>query len=486
MKKAAPSWKHSVRLLLSCAFLAACLTQTLWAKSDGPGSSIFAEPYAGIVAGNLNPHQNPLYEQFGAVLGYSSPHFVANANAMVVNDGLYSQQEAIPGGYRIQLNNGDVALKLKPFEIKGGLFTHTDEVKSPYSLFFNPNGFPTTGLNLDFAEGIFFYKSEWLQLNNLSANGYGPRGMNYKVYGVKLGRLRVGFQDVVLYLDRSFSTDFFLNPIPMYLTQLVSVQPLNNPNPWEQISNDNTLMGFFGDYTAPKWYGYAQVLIDDLSLTFFTPWIHKYVHPWKIAWSLGGTYNFPFGTLGFYQAGATKYTFEPTYQTSTQPNEYPYQYTFYPADQHTLTGGTVLPIPYDNNYIGYQYGENNLAFMATYKKTIQKYRVGGDVEYTISGSKSPNNPWGNLTGPPATFWAMFDHSPLQQRILLAGYAQRPFGGLTVSFGATLGYVWHELQLTAASDGGPAIFEPSSTNRFLYQFDLGVSYKLSMNTSKPKK
>lgn len=445
---------------------------------------VSATPYFDIVTGNLNVNQRPIFEQLGAILAYTSPHFDANANAMVLNDGLYSQQEPIPGGYRIQLNNGDVALKLKPFEIKGGLYTHADEVKSPYSLFFNPNGFSTTGLNLEFAQGIFFYKSEWLELNHLSANGYPDRGMNYKVYGVKIGRLRVGFQDVVLYLDRSFSADFFLNPIPMYLTQLVSVQGAGNP--WLQQSNDNTLMGFFGDYSTPRWYSYAQVLIDDLSLTVFTPWIHQYVHPWKLAWSLGGTYDFPFGTVGFYQAGATKYTFEPTYQTGVT-NTYPYQYTFYPSDQQpSPPSGTGLPIPYDNNYIGYQYGENNLAFMATYKKSIQNYLVGGDMEYTISGSKSPNNPWGNLTTYPATYFAMFDHSPLEQRLLLAGYAQRPFGGLTVSVGVTLGYVWHELQLAAATDGGPAIFEPSNTNRFLYQFDFGVSYKLSMNTSKPKK
>ena len=81
-------------------------------------------------------------------------------------------------------------------------------------------------------------------------------------------------------------------------------------------TNDNNAMGLFVDWRKPLYYLYAQWLVDDISLDFLIPTFLRDELgsdrriPQKWAWSLGGYYEFPFGRLGFYHAGATKYTFQ--------------------------------------------------------------------------------------------------------------------------------------------------------------------------------
>ena len=71
----------------------------------------------------------------------------------------------------------------------------------------------------------------------------------------------------------------------------------------------------------------------------------------------------------------------------------PYQYTYYPEVEYLLEDGTPMTLEYGDNYIGYKYGENNLAFLVDYANTFSGVEFTAGLEYVISGSKSPANPW---------------------------------------------------------------------------------------------
>ena len=58
-------------------------------------------------------------------------------------------------------------------------------------------------------------------------------------------------------------------------------------------------------------------------------------NPSKIAWSFGGTYNFSFGKMGFFHAGATKYTFQSSGNTE---GDYNYGYNFYQSTTYSANG----------------------------------------------------------------------------------------------------------------------------------------------------
>lgn len=203
--------------------------------------------------------------------------------------------------------------------------------------------------------------------------------------------MRLGLQDSAVYTDRAFDEEYFFSPIPHILTQMSRYAG----KPWSEDSNDNSLTGLFFDWRKPLFYIYAQWLIDDLSADFLIPEFLRDEFggerriPQKWAWSLGGYYDFAFGRLGFYHAGATKYTFEATHNDLS----FPYEYTYYPSAEYELKDGTPMTLEYVENYIGYNYGENNIAFLVEYANTFAGVQFGANLEYVISGSKSPANPW---------------------------------------------------------------------------------------------
>ena len=75
----------------------------------------------------------------------------------------------------------------------------------------------------------------------------------------------------------------------------------------------------------------------------------------KLAWSIGGKYKFPFGTIGFWHGGATAYTYEASYSNyATLPynaNTVPYEYMYYPT---VVWNGNIID-PRDSN-IGFPWG----------------------------------------------------------------------------------------------------------------------------------
>jgi hypothetical protein len=247
--------------------------------------------------------------------------------------------------------------------------------------------------------------------------------------------------------------------------------------PWSEDSNDNSLTGLFFDCRKTLFYIYAQWLIDDLSADFLIPEFlrdefggEKRI-PQKWAWSLGGYYDFAFGRLGFYHAGATKYTFEATRNDLS----FPYEYTYYPSVEYELEDGTPMTLEYVENYIGYKYGENNIAFLIDYANTFACVQFGVTLEYVISGSKSPANPWHEDTEA-GDNTLLLDDEVLEHTLSARVRASWSWRKWEFYSSLRLGGVFNQLDLEAAGDGGPEIFRPQpGVHKMIYELTVGVVY-----------
>jgi hypothetical protein len=417
------------------------------------------------------------------VLGVG-PVSVSGRFGMQNSDKYAEQQAGFWGGFHATLEGGGVALRTPPFSVRAGRFIHSDMVDSPYSLFVSSAEIPALQLDLLLETDRFFFSSRWLGLNrNSRLPDVIDRGANIRTYGVDLGRLRVGFQDALVYADRYFDLEYLVNPIPGFFLQYVRVAA---GSPWSEFGNDNSIMGFFADYTEPRFTAYGQILVDDFNgNAIVNP--DSFQNPNKIAWSLGGTIPTRFGVFGLYHAGATKYTFQALgggrVGTATDTK---YGYTYYPAVEYLVGGETRYILPEDN-YIGYLHGENNLAFQATWSYLLCPFRAGASLEYTLSGSKSPANPWHefNFYDEDGQGTRFLNDDRLESRVALQGEAQATFGRWTVFADLTLGVVINELELV---DVPPALagpnnviryFSPGETTRVFAGIELGGSVQLGL-------
>jgi hypothetical protein len=435
---------------------------------------------------------SPSTKETGGLV-YSSPGFALEALLSMNNDGKYSPMHAsVTGGHLgnnyFFLEGGGAAVSLGDLSLRAGRLPHHDVVDSPYSLFANGAGLPATIAELSFERGHFFYQSRWVGLNHHSASetaafpeGYPERGANIKTYGIKAGDMRFGLQDAASYSTRYFDLDYFIDPMPSYFVQYANCL---DGRPWSNGYDDNAMVGAFWTWESPEGASaYAQFLLDDFNVfgLFGSP-----LNPWKIAWSLGGTRETPYGSFGLYQAGATKYAFEPTYEKAGSE----YGYAYYPDTTFKL-GGKAVAIPFEDMMVGYRHGENNLALMATWADTIAGLDLGASCELTLSGSKSPANAWHEPTTTDYTGTKLLDEAVLEKKALLTLGASRAFGSLLVFCQASLGYVLNELELAAITPvkvGKKAIipgrsyveiWKPSDTDRALYSITIGGSYRLGI-------
>jgi hypothetical protein len=408
-----------------------------------------------------------------------------------VNDQRYSPAERYWLGRYFYLHQGGILLDFDFLKVKAGRFIHRDVIDSPYSLFISSQdeqpahwfwqpGLPAILADFTFQGGPFLYESRWIQLNARSANNYPDRGANYKVFALQFGDFRFGLQDSAVYVDRIFDAEYFFSPMPHIFTQIAR----NDGKPWSEDINDNTLVGLFVEWQKPLYYLYAQWLVDDISLSSLVPEFLKDIVggnlkiPSKLAWSLGGYYDFSFGRLGFYHAGATKYTFSPP----TDVAIYPYQYTYYPAVDYQLKDSTVLTLDYVDNYIGYKYGENNLAFQFDYSNTFSDVEFSAMLEYVISGSKSPANPWHEFADKDAAGrdTRLLDDPVLEHTISTRVAGSWSWRNLTLYTLLRLGGVFNKLELEPAADGDPDIFRPQpGLHKFIYQWTVGATYRFNI-------
>ncbi len=424
------------------------------------------------------------YNQGDFILDFTLPYFQLNADLAVANDGKYgADPAALPegdvGGYYSMMRSGYLSFWFNDFSFTAGQKEHSDIFDSDYALFVNGNKNPAFIADFSYDGKLFFYETRWIRLNENSAIYDVDRGANLKVYGLKIGDFRIGLQESAVYVDRSFDAEYFISPIPQYFIQYTKI---SDGRPWETTSNENYIMGFFADYNYADMYYFGQWLIDDFNLHWLNednPW-----QPHKMAWAGGGRINTDYGKFSFDAALALKYVFESTYTTSSDYNVYPYQYTYYPLDTYTVDGETRA-IDYTDNYLGFKYGENCAAVQAEYSNTWNFFQnipidyLAG-LEYVISGSKSPSNPWHEDSWHDNTGSKFLDEDVLEHTIKSVFEAKAELFNFTLSLGCTLGYVMNELALEDVVSGEAGIWKPQEgENRFIYDISLGIMYTLKL-------
>ena len=264
------------------------------------------------LAPSLIDEQPRVYDNLHTALRYDYRFAHVVADLSLLNDQKYTPYEPYTLGRYFSINAGGMVLDFGILKVSGGRLPHRDLVDSPYSLFISSHTHPDILADITFRGGPFTYETRWIRLNTRSLAGYPERGANYKVFAIQLGDWRFGLQDSAIYVNRVFDEEYFFSPIPNIVTQMIAN---GSGKPWGQDANDNSIMGLFVERRRPESYFYAQWLVDDISLDFLIPdslrdEFGERKIPQKMAWSIGGSCRLPFGRLGFYHAGATKFTFE--------------------------------------------------------------------------------------------------------------------------------------------------------------------------------
>ena len=386
-----------------------------------------------------------------AELSYKAEGFEFLASLNAANDRLYNDSfsDSYYGGFYFSMGSSGISVDLGNANVTFGKMHLSDEVESPYSLFISSMDLPRNTINFSFEDDNFLYTTRWIELTNLLDSSTTTdlrkkyRGMNYKVYATKFGNFRFGYQEADIYVGKTFDLEYFANPIPGFFIQYVN----DNGRPYpEGLGEANYVAGFFLDYSDNGKYAYAQILIDDINANRF---LHpeSYQNPDKIAWSLGGRVNTPFGILAFYNAGATKYTFQPSAEGGNQQF---YGYTYYSDFLYKQTDGNDMILPLELLYTGYKYGENNVAFRLEYESTAPK-GLFATVEYVVLGERSPINAWnGDTTYISGTH--LLDDSVLEHRLIgnLTYTLTLPLN-LSFNISTDIGYIWNKSVLTQADD-----------------------------------
>ena len=341
----------------------------------------------------------------GGGLQYFGSTFALTAEVYLRRDGIYDGNSANTssgdvGGLYFWMESGGLAYRIGNLLLRGGRLPHYDVVDSPYSLFINGDGLSANLLEVTYDDGRFRYTSRWIELNRNSdvetatfdgddvaspeteTNGFPDRGANLKNYSVRFGDMSFGIQDAVVYVDKTFDFEYFASPIPNYVIQEARRQ---GGRPWSDSGEENNIIGLFWTWERPDGLDiHAQWLLDDGNLYFISPSTFPTRQPFKMAWSGGFSKETPYGTFAFHHAGATKYTFEPTYGKPGME----YGYAYFPDTVFERKSGDDEPIPFESMMLGYKHGENNLAFLGTWKGDLAGFGLGASLEFTVSDRKS--------------------------------------------------------------------------------------------------
>ena len=387
------------------------------------------------------------------------------------------------GPFSLDIRNAGLVYDTGPLSLFLGKLPLKDEIDSPYSLYLSGATPSTMTGGFRYESGPFAFLNRWIGLDRNVESGlyrshkdsgiYIDRGAVLKSYSYSLGNLRLGFQDATIFQGAYFDIDVFANPAPSFFVQYVPSAP-GRPN--SRSGNQNSIMGFFGDYQGEGWSAYAQLLVDDFNMNrFINP--SDYQNPDKIAWSLGGTFGLPLGTLGLYTAGATKYTFE------SVGGEF-YSYTMH-AGSTVISGGEEIAVPLEDQMLGYVHGENNLAFLATWSAPLAGMDMETGLELVLSGSKSPANPWHNGEDYLSRGTQLLNDPVLEVRILLDLRASRKFGNFTLFAQAKSGYIANRLEpdyIAATSDTTQnlePVFRPTGDSGLVAEISIGGAWSFGL-------
>jgi len=419
--------------------------------------------------------------------GYNSEHFAFIAATSFRQDDDYSPDVAnFPDGTLFDsyfmMDQGGLVFRGLGMELKVGRFEHGDAVDSPYTLFISSKRNPAVLANFRYENDFAFYETRWIELNSRSAvstpaftTGFPDRGAQLKTYGVKLGTMRFGFQDAAVYTGRSFDLEYFVSPMPNYLIQYVKG---TTGRPWSTGSNENDIMGFFWDWQASdELYLDAQALIDDMNVfgAGGTPF-----NPWKAAYSLGASLDTGIGRFGFHHALATKYCFS---TTSDADPSLAYPWAYYPDTRFYLASGELRSIAMEDLMIGYYNGENNMAFRLDYSGSWSGFDIVSNLEFVLSGPKSPANAW--HAGGYTAGTKLFDYSLIEKKLVLEAQASRRFGDFLAFVTARAGVAINALELQAPSDtltgvtieDNAWIWRPGDDTDYIWSIGLGVRYDI---------
>lgn len=399
-----------------------------------------------------------------------------------------SSQASFYGDWYPDLELGGFEYEAERIGVRVGRLPNKDIVGGPYSLYVSSVHHTPFLAELAYDGDRFLYVTRAIVLNQDSDRGYPDRGANLRFMAFRFGGLTLGYQEASVYTGKVFDAEYFVNPTPNFMIQY----GLNGAGaPWSRTGNDNAILGFFGTYERDQWYGYAQLLVDDFNMNaILNP--DAYQNPSKVAWSIGGTYDTPIGTVGLYHAGATKHTFQSIGSGSVgSASDARYGYTYYPHTVYELRDEERV-IDNQDNYVGYLWGENNMAFRAELDTTLAGVDIAAGLETVISGPKSPANPWHQFNsfleeqtdGKDGTrFLREQPGDRLETALLLHGAATRSFGNVLVSADLTTGVRFNALEITdvppelAGGDPDNSIpyFEPSDRTVPVLRLGVTVSY-----------
>ena len=109
----------------------------------------------------------------------------------------------------------------------------------------------------------------------------------------------------------------------------------------------------------------------------------------------------------------------------------------------------LTAIQIEDNSVGYKYGENNLALQLDWKGEAAGFALGAGLEFRLSGSNSPANPWGDWNSYPDGGTRWLDEDLLEKRILAGFEASREFGPWRVYAKLRAGAAFDALSLRAS-------------------------------------
>ena len=401
---------------------------------------------------------------FQPKISYESSNFSFDVSLLFSNDGKFPPfMEPFYGNYYVILSDSGIRFPVENLRFSLGNLSNYDIVESPYSLYFSSLGHSRPSISIKYVDDKFEYETRYVLISYSDGSNFVDKGMNFKYYSVKFGDFRFGYEESIVYASRTnFDLDYFLNPIPNFFVQYVREGSFYNNG----LFNDNSLMGFFADYNDSEKYFYAQILIDDFNANrIFNP-DNPTVD--KIAWSIGGKRKIRKDlSVGVYHAGATKYTFQPSKESG---NPLYYGYTYY---TEIIFDNYI--IDYQDNYIGYKYGENNIAFLLDIIWTPQNYKVHSSLEFLVSGSKSPVNPWGEEETYEPGF-NLLNEGVLEKTILFKNSIEKNFGKITLGANITTGVILNKLEVVDSEDSaGKPYFLPSENNERIFNIDFYLNF-----------
>ena len=426
---------------------------------------------------------------------FNSKHFGFLAATSFRQDGVYAPDIAnTPDGTLFNsyftLDQGAMILKALDMELQLGRILQKDAIDSPYSLFISSK--PNTPLlaNFRYENSFAFYETRWIELNTRSgvkteafSGGFPDRGAQLKTYGIKLGNMRFGLQDGAVYTGRSFDLEYFVNPIPNYLIQYVKG---TEGRPWTTGDNENDIMGLFWDWKPNENLSFnAQLFVDDMSLLGIG---NTSRNPWKTAYSLGGTIKTNFGSFSLHHALATKYCFS----TTSDRKEVAYPWAYYPDTRFPIKEGDYRAIPFETLMIGYYNGENNIAFRLDYENDFHGFKLLSNLEFVLSGDKSPGNAWHAGTWYVGPGTRLFDSEYLEKKFILSGQLSKQVHDFTFFSNFLIGFAINALELQRpypeGSESGVSevykdidenvwIWRAGKSNELYFTLSLGFRYAI---------